>query len=182
MHSGGVIHRDLKPSNILINDSCHARVSVEKNVISHLTVLFQLADFGLARSVTQTHSVIIFFILSKVCDYLISGRGHWPNYDWLCCHAMFCIQLWHFHCKETYVSGTDLLRSYSVARGSFFLSCPIFFNHNTSFRYTKGTDMWSMGCILAELIRGTPLFRGTSSLHQLDLICQVVILITILPT
>eukprot|EP00039_Didymoeca_costata_P023267 m.6518 g.6518 ORF g.6518 m.6518 type:complete len:569 (-) comp3545_c0_seq1:73-1779(-) len=106
MHSGGVIHRDLKPSNILINDSCHAR----------------LADFGLARSVTQTHS-------EEDTDPTMTD---------------YVATRW-YRSPEILLGGT---------------------------RYTKGTDMWSMGCILAELIRGTPLFRGTSSLHQLDLICQ----------
>ena len=32
-------------------------------------------------------------------------------------------------------------------------------------RYTKGADMWSMGCILAELLLGKPVFPGTSTLN-----------------
>jgi len=39
-------------------------------------------------------------------------------------------------------------------------------------QYTKGTDMWSMGCILGELLGGKPMFQGTTSIHQLDLISQ----------
>ena len=31
--------------------------------------------------------------------------------------------------------------------------------------YTKSADMWSMGCILAELILGKPFFPGTSTLN-----------------
>ena len=27
--------------------------------------------------------------------------------------------------------------------------------------YTKGVDMWSLGCILAEMLLGKPLFPGT---------------------
>lgn len=30
--------------------------------------------------------------------------------------------------------------------------------------------MWSLGCILGEMLRGRPLFPGTSTLHQLELI------------
>lgn len=35
-------------------------------------------------------------------------------------------------------------------------------------RYTKGVDMWSIGCILGELLLGKPLFPGTSTLNQIE--------------
>eukprot|EP00921_Rhytidocystis_pertsovi_P000135 GHVQ01000291.1.p1 GENE.GHVQ01000291.1~~GHVQ01000291.1.p1 ORF type:complete len:330 (+),score=21.13 GHVQ01000291.1:328-1317(+) len=37
-----------------------------------------------------------------------------------------------------------------------------------STRYTKGVDMWSLGCILGELISGRPIFPGTSTMNQLE--------------
>jgi mitogen-activated protein kinase 15 len=40
-------------------------------------------------------------------------------------------------------------------------------------KYTKGVDMWSMGCILAELLLGKPVFPGTSTLNQLDRVMEV---------
>ena len=33
--------------------------------------------------------------------------------------------------------------------------------------------MWSMGCILAELLLGKPVFPGTSTVDQLDRVLQV---------
>lgn len=36
--------------------------------------------------------------------------------------------------------------------------------------YHKGIDVWSVGCILAELLGGTPLFKGKDFVHQLNLI------------
>eukprot|EP01126_Amoeba_proteus_P013305 TRINITY_DN1562_c0_g2_i11.p1 TRINITY_DN1562_c0_g2~~TRINITY_DN1562_c0_g2_i11.p1 ORF type:complete len:340 (-),score=60.18 TRINITY_DN1562_c0_g2_i11:144-1163(-) len=39
--------------------------------------------------------------------------------------------------------------------------------------YTKGVDIWSVGCILGELISGKPLFPGTSTMNQLDRIIEV---------
>ncbi|WBW72144.1 MAP kinase Pmk1 [Schizosaccharomyces osmophilus] len=36
--------------------------------------------------------------------------------------------------------------------------------------YHKGVDVWSVGCILAELLGGTPLFKGKDYVHQLNLI------------
>ncbi|EAS03289.2 extracellular response kinase (macronuclear) [Tetrahymena thermophila SB210] len=42
-----------------------------------------------------------------------------------------------------------------------------------SHTYTKGVDMWSIGCILGQLLLGKPIFAGTSTLNQLELILQV---------
>lgn len=35
-------------------------------------------------------------------------------------------------------------------------------------RYTRGVDMWSLGCILAEMIASKPLYPGSSTINQLD--------------
>jgi len=42
-----------------------------------------------------------------------------------------------------------------------------------STKYTKGVDMWSIGCILGELLNGKPIFPGTSTMNQLDKIMEV---------
>ncbi|XP_076806688.1 extracellular signal-regulated kinase 2-like isoform X2 [Clavelina lepadiformis] len=41
-------------------------------------------------------------------------------------------------------------------------------------RYTKGVDMWSIGCILGELLLGKPLFPGSSTLNQIERIMSVI--------
>ncbi|KAJ3737085.1 kinase-like domain-containing protein [Lentinula guzmanii] len=44
-----------------------------------------------------------------------------------------------------------------------------------SFRmYSKSVDIWAVGCILAELISGRPLFPGRDYSHQLDLVLDVI--------
>ena len=40
--------------------------------------------------------------------------------------------------------------------------------------YTKAVDVWAAGCILAELLGRKPLWPGSDSQHQLELICQCV--------
>ncbi|KAF8825983.1 putative MAP kinase [Lentinula edodes] len=40
--------------------------------------------------------------------------------------------------------------------------------------YTKAVDLWAVGCILAELISGRPLFPGRDYSHQLDLVLDVI--------
>ncbi|KAL8130254.1 hypothetical protein V2J09_019409 [Rumex salicifolius] len=54
------------------------------------------------------------------------------------------------------LDGTELLNSGS------FLS-----------KYTPAIDMWSMGCIFAEIITRNPLFPGKSVFHQLDLMTDL---------
>lgn len=41
-------------------------------------------------------------------------------------------------------------------------------------KYSKAVDIWSVGCILAELINGKALFPGKSSLNQIELILKVI--------
>ena len=38
--------------------------------------------------------------------------------------------------------------------------------------YTKGVDMWAVGCILGEMIHGKPIFAGTSTVNQLEKIIE----------
>jgi len=40
-------------------------------------------------------------------------------------------------------------------------------------QYTKAIDVWSVGCILAEMLSGKPLFPGRDYHHQLTLILDV---------
>ena len=41
-----------------------------------------------------------------------------------------------------------------------------------STKYTKGVDMWSVGCILGELLGGKPMFPGTSTMNQVRHHCS----------
>lgn len=43
----------------------------------------------------------------------------------------------------------------------------------TSMEYTAAVDIWSVGCILGELIGRVPMFCGNDFLHQIKAICQI---------
>lgn len=40
-------------------------------------------------------------------------------------------------------------------------------------QYTPAIDIWSIGCIFAEMLTGKPLFPGKNVVHQLDLMTDV---------
>lgn len=56
--------------------------------------------------------------------------------------------------------NTPLLTDYVATR--WYRAPEILLGSN---KYTTGVDMWSLGCILAELIKGKPVFPGTSTLN-----------------
>ena len=42
-----------------------------------------------------------------------------------------------------------------------------------STQYTKGVDIWSVGCIMAEMLGNRPLFQGNSTMNQLEKIIAI---------
>jgi mitogen-activated protein kinase 15 len=42
-----------------------------------------------------------------------------------------------------------------------------------STKYTKAVDMWSVGCIIGELIIGKAIFPGTSTLNQIERVLEL---------
>lgn len=61
----------------------------------------------------------------------------------------------------------------------FLFNLPYFmviFNlpHNHEWmQYTPAIDVWSIGCIFAEVLTGKPLFPGKNVVHQLDLMTDL---------
>ncbi|CAN6886469.1 unnamed protein product [Brassica oleracea var. botrytis] len=39
--------------------------------------------------------------------------------------------------------------------------------------YTPAIDIWSIGCIFAEMLTGKPLFLGKNVVHQLDIMTDL---------
>jgi len=40
-------------------------------------------------------------------------------------------------------------------------------------QYTAAVDMWAVGCVIAELIHRSPIFPGTDTRRQIEVICKV---------
>ncbi|MBA0745245.1 hypothetical protein Gogos_007825 [Gossypium gossypioides] len=68
-------------------------------------------------------------------------------------------------------SETDFMTEYVVTR--WYRAPELLLNCS---EYTAAIDIWSVGCILMEIIRREPLFSGKDYVQQLGLITQVFIL------
>jgi serine/threonine protein kinase len=47
------------------------------------------------------------------------------------------------------------------------------FSYRCSMQYSPAIDIWSIGCIFAEVLTGKPLFPGKNVVHQLDLMTDI---------
>ena len=118
IHENKYVHRDLKCSNILLT--------------SHFEL--KLADFGLARSIDDTHCM---FDSPGSSANVVSRASHFKQ-DF----TNKVITLW-YRPPELLLGETQ---------------------------YGTAVDMWSAGCILAEIILGKPILTGKTEMEQLSLI------------
>jgi len=58
---------------------------------------------------------------------------------------------------------------YTYIQSRFYRSPEVILGHT----YSMAIDMWSLGCILAELYTGYPLFPGESEVEQIACIMEV---------
>ena len=63
---------------------------------------------------------------------------------------------------------TDFMMEYVVTR--WYRAPELLLNCS---EYTQAIDMWSVGCILGEIVTREPLFPGKDYVHQLRLITEV---------
>lgn len=67
-------------------------------------------------------------------------------------------------------SETDFMTEYVVTR--WYRAPELLLNCS---EYTAAIDIWSVGCILGEIMTRKPLFPGKDYVHQLRLITEVVL-------
>lgn len=147
LHSANVIHRDMKVRGERIRgkvERIHFCFRSHRTCWSINNVVWKFAiSVWHVRWITSTK--ILNIQLSP--NMLVSVAGEWPICDemkeeWSC----------------SWILATRWYRAPEILLASA--------------KYTKGVDMWSIGCILGEMLLGKPLFQGTSTFNQLEKILQ----------
>lgn len=175
LHSAGVLHRDLKPSNLLLNSDC----------------LVRLCDFGLARDSTGETTKLTEYVVTRWyrapevrasppaptpppadphtrvavvvggCAEAITRR--WSSRrGWLAAGLPCVPGTWHRTAGHVWHCVTPVFLRFPTRAGvhpQVLLS---------GGQYGEAIDMWSVGCILGELLLRRPMFPGENYLHQLQ--------------
>ncbi|NXT71794.1 MK15 kinase, partial [Chaetops frenatus] len=125
---------------------------------------------------TDIHRCYILYQLLKATKFIHSGnvihRDQKPSnvlLDAQCCVKLCDFGLARSLCQLSEEQPSPVLTEYVATR---WYRAPeiLLASHN----YTKGVDMWSIGCILGEMLLGKPLFPGTSTMNQIEQILRMI--------
>jgi len=144
IHKQYVCYQLLKSLHYMHSAELLHRDIKPSNLLLNSDCHVKLCDFGLCRSLAESSATSSPVRNDAAADPLC------PLFD-SCC-----------------ISLSQVLTDYVATR---WYRAPEILLGST--RYNKGVDMWSLGCILGEMLIGKPIFPGVSTMNQLDRILEV---------
>ena len=158
VHSASVVHRDLKPGNLLVNADCELKIcdfglsrgfnAAPEEFATHMTE-YVATRWYRAPEIMLAFRCVNIYIYIFLCLVLcpVSQTNEFPCWILL---LLFFLKL----------PGLDDM----ILQVSSFLlwiwSCDLLVIVWDDVADSIQVDVWSIGCILAELILGKPLFKG----------------------
>lgn len=118
----------------------------------------QYVTYQLLKSLHYMHTAELLHRDIKPSNLLLNSDCHVKLCDFGLCRSL----------AESSATSSPVLTDYVATR---WYRAPEILLGST--RYSKGVDMWSLGCILGEMLVGKPIFPGVSTMNQLDRILEV---------
>jgi serine/threonine protein kinase len=155
-HRHCLIHRDIKPSNLLYDT---------------ITGQLKLCDFGLSRIVPQSQSV---GTLTSIASSSNQPQPMTPN----------VVSLWYrapellLPTNTTAASASTSASTSSSTNNNNKRNNKSNSNNNIiqnyNIQYSFPIDLWSTGCVIAELLQGYPFLDGKSEIDQIQKMIQTI--------
>uniref|UniRef100_A0A0R3RJW5 Stress-activated protein kinase JNK n=1 Tax=Elaeophora elaphi TaxID=1147741 RepID=A0A0R3RJW5_9BILA len=154
LHAAGIIHRDLKPSNIVVKSDCSLKI----------------LDFGLARSAGDSFMMTPYVVTRYYrAPEVILGMGYKDNVDVWSTGCIFGEMIRGsvlFPGSDHIDQWTKIIEQLGTPSSMFMRRLQSTVRNYVENRPHFPVDIWSIGCIFGELIRGRVLFPGTDHIDQ----------------